>query len=181
MLELRKGPPASTVLDALKGLEEKWQRPVLIVLTGGIAEDSLQCLLVDGHLPTFLTAYLKTAKYNHAFYCLAQNSTVTKTMLAGKGLAGHVNIIEDNPLATLNDWFKDVKFSMVILDSSTDPEQAFAEFKAVENRIEPGGFVIIDDVDPENKVTQKGSKVVPYLIETRRGFQFDNGMLKVFF
>lgn len=181
MLELRKGPPASTVLDALKALEEKWKRPVLIVLTGGIAEDSLQCLLVDGHLPTFITAYLKTAQYNHAFYCLSQNSTITKTMLAGKGLAGFVSIIEDAPLAMLNEWFKDVKLGLAILDTNVDPADALAEYKAVENRIEEGGIVIIDDVDPDSKVTKKGSLIVPYLHETKRGYQFDNGMLKVFF
>ncbi len=183
MLELRKGPPAATVIASLKELEAKWQRPVLIIQTGSIAEDSLPCLLSDGHLPTFLAAYIKGAKYNHAFYCISKDVKVTKSILSstGKELAGYLSLLEEEPLKTLTEWFIDIKFGLVILDSSLDCNEALAEFKVIEGKMEDGGIVIIDDVDPDNKVTQKGSLLIQHIRDGKRGYQFDNGMLKVFF
>ncbi|HUU44127.1 MAG TPA: class I SAM-dependent methyltransferase, partial [Acidobacteriota bacterium] len=92
--------------------------------------------------------------------------------------ADQINFVQGDAKANLREFAAEHDvIHFAFLDSAPDPDQIFAEFRAVEHRFNPGSVLIVDDAVRGNK----GGRIKPYLHthadwETRLVFA-GNGLL----
>lgn len=156
---------ASVVVDYIKELEENLQRDLVIVETGTIRNTDEIYKEGDGWSTYYICRYLKESNYNHKFYSIDLDVSISRKFLTEQGLVEYVNLLAEHSVTALSS-FRHI--DLAYLDSANNAELILMEFKRVENSLSKSGVVIVDDVIMDSELIVKGHKVVPYA--TEKGF-----------
>lgn len=182
MLELRTAPPAATIIKFVKMLEAEKQRPLTIVEVGAMNSLGFDALMADGHSTAYLSIFMQTeAKYDHKFYSIDSSVAMAKAYIEQRGVAPFVNFLEGDWKEVLRkmDIEKRATFDFVYLDAGIFPNDAMDEYREFEGRMESGGIILIDDIDPNMQASPKGDILLPYLREQNAPVIVENGMVAV--
>lgn len=154
---------ALRVVSLLEEREKVARRPLVIVETGSIRNPALAYHNGDGHSTKYIAEFLRyRAKYAHVFYSIDLDTSVAKTYLASFSLDKYVRFLEGDSVH----WLRLLRMvDFAYLDSANNGQTILAEFRTLENRLNSGAIVVVDDVDLLSPELRKGDLVVPYARE----------------
>jgi predicted O-methyltransferase YrrM len=183
MLELRTSHPAVTIIKYLEILEKQFLRALNIFEIGSIENVTVEALLGDGHSTLYIAKWLASAAHAHNFTSIDLSQSTVKEHLTKKGLDRYVKFIEKDWNIAINDLIASKHtIDFLYLDAGNEPLDALAEFKAFEMLMQPGGIILIDDIDPSLHFSQKGKYLLEYLkndAPKSYGIAVENGMMAI--
>lgn len=164
---------ANILTKYLDQLTTKFDEPLVIVETGSIRNVAPQYVLGDGHSTHIVANWLLNQNVKHAFYSVDLSIVVAKKYLEKLGLIKYVNLIQSDSRAFLEEF--PGTFHLGYLDSANDATLILEEFQILENKMVPGGIVVIDDCHLNSPTVVKGHKVIPYATKAGYDVTVKNG------
>ncbi len=159
--------------DLVKQLLNDSDHPLVIIETGCIRN------LNEGTDSTLLiSSVLKDSGQFYTFELEPDHIEICKE-LCGENNA-YINYVQGDSVTNLREYVRSgklEKIDLAFLDSVNDGDHIWKEFKEVEAQIQPGGYVVVDDV----LWADKGRVILPFLEQSpdweTEVYNYENGMV----
>lgn len=147
----------------LTKLRTRLERSNLVTLeTGSIRSDQIRFRDGDGWSTVALATNVKV--HGGRSTSVDLDTSVASQVLSTNGLHDYVRLIDGHSIDKLGEYLlTGEKFDFILLDSDNDAALILHEWYLAKRLINPGGIIMVDDVEPGSKEVLKGNDLIPHL------------------
>lgn len=154
---------ADLIDSHLAELRTKLGRDDLTMLeTGAIRSSEIRFRDGDGWSTVALASNVKV--HGGQTTSVDLDTSVASQVLASHGLGDCARLIDAHSIDTLAGFLAEGrKFDFILLDSDNDAALILHEWYLAKRLVNPGGIIMVDDVEPGSKEVLKGNDLIPHL------------------
>lgn len=160
------------LINAIKERQAS-KEAIFVVETGTIRNIGLEYKEGDGHSTRFIVEMMRE---RDAFISIDLDVKVCSDYLTSLNLIHNVLLIEGDSRRVLN--MVD-NIDVAYLDSDNNCSLIYDEFSIVIQKMNPGGYIIIDDCYPDSKDVVKCHKVKQLLDDTKYPYKIINNQMVI--
>jgi hypothetical protein len=138
------------------------KKDLTMVETGSIRSAEIRFRDGDGWSTVALASNTKV--HGGSATSIDLDTSVASQVLAAHGLYDSTQLIDGHSIDVFADFLaQGRKFDFILLDSENDAQLILHEWYLAKRMINPGGIIMIDDVEPGSKEVLKGNDLIPHL------------------